>query len=130
MSRFYIGLAALLVSGSLLWLALLLGSVGYEARKAGLHEGRLRRMLEQKPRAESVGIAFENEGTRHLGSAWGALQMRRIARRFAGADAPRIQKAGAAFAQSRVFKADDTVYFIFFDEAGVMGGYAWIRAGF
>ncbi len=128
MSRFFITCAALLVSGGLLCLALALGSVGYETRQAGLHEGRLRALLAKTPHGDSVSVAFENEGTQHLASASGAAEMRRIVRRFAGADAPRIERAGDGKAQARVFRAGDFVYFIFLDAQGVMAGYAWTRA--
>jgi hypothetical protein len=125
--RVLITLAALLVSGGLLWLALAIGAVGYGTRTAGLTEGRLRGLLEKRPRADLVTQAFEDEGTSLLGSARGAEQLRRLAR-LAGRDAPRIQAAGEAFSETRAFRAGELVYFVFFDAEGVMAGYAWAQA--
>jgi hypothetical protein len=125
--RALITLAALVVSGGLLWLALAIGAVGYETRTAGLTEGRLRGLLEKKPRADLVTQAFENEGTSLLGSARGAEELRRLAR-LAGSDATRIQAAGEGFAEVRAFRAGGLLYFVFFDAEGVMAGYAWAKA--
>lgn len=127
MKRLWITLAAAVVSGGLLWLALALGSVGFEARKAGLHEGRLLGLLEKQPRVDVVTQAFADEGTRLLGTARGPDAIRALARRYAGAQAEAVLQRGGSQPHARAFLADDIVYFVFFDEAGVMRAYAWAR---
>jgi hypothetical protein len=125
--RFWITFAAACVSGGLLWLAMALGAVGFEARKAGLHEGRLQGLLEKQPRVEAVTQAFENEGTLLLGTASGRQAIRTLARVHAGASAGAVLQRGGDLPYARAFRAGDVVYFIFFDADGVMRAYAWAR---
>lgn len=127
MKRFWITLAAAIVSGGLLWLALALGAVGFETRKAGLHEGRLRGLLEKQPRWDAVTQAFENEGTRLLGTASGPEAIRVLVRSHAGTSAEAVLQRGLSHPHARAFRADDVVYFVFFDTDGVMRAYAWAR---
>lgn len=127
MRRVLITLGAVLVSGGLLWLALALGSVGFETRKGLLHEGRLARLLEKQPRVEVVTQAFEEEGTRLVASASGPEAIRALVSAHAGPAAKAVLDRAGDLPHARLFRADDVAYFIFFDASGVMRAYAWAR---
>jgi hypothetical protein len=125
--RVLITLAALVASGGLLWLAMALGSVGFETRKGLLHEGRLARLLEKQPHIDLVTQALEEEGTRLVGTASGPEAIRALALAHAGRAAPEVQRRAGDWPNARAFRAGDVVYFIFSDASGVMRAYAWAR---
>jgi hypothetical protein len=121
--RLAIVAGSLLATALLLFLVLRLGAWAFDTKRRNLHEGRLVRLLEQHPVAEQVTEAFRNEGTRLLAVARGPGELRRVATEHAPAGVAAVLREGGRWAEARVFLAGDMVYFIYFDEAGVMRGF-------
>jgi hypothetical protein len=124
--RLTIVAGSLLATAALLYLVLRLGAWGFETKRRNLHEGRLARLLEQRPVAEQVSEAFRNEGTRALGIARSPERLRRVAAQHAGGAAEAVVREGSRWAETRVFLAGDMVYFIHFDRDGVMRAYQYV----
>jgi hypothetical protein len=113
-------------TGLLASLALFLGAWGFDFRRYAQHNGRLQRLLELKPRMDQVVEALEAEGSPLLASPRdeGALRAEAAAR--GGAKASEVLEKGRRFRHTRVFRAADMVYFIYFDDAGVMGDFTCV----
>lgn len=104
----------------LLALAFSLGSWGFRHRRLSLHVGRLQRLLEQRPAADRVEAGLEAEGTRLVGQAARLSELRTLAERWAPRQAGAILEKGAHAAETRMFRAGEILYVIFFDEDGAM----------
>jgi hypothetical protein len=104
--------------------ALWLGSWAFDMRRYSYHVGRLERLQEKKPEMALVERAFaEEEGTQPLAKADTESELREVAARHAGASAALVVEKGRHWSRTRVFAAPDMLYFIFFDEQGVMCGF-------
>jgi len=122
--RLAIAIGSVLATAGLAYLALLLGAWGFDTRRYGLHEGRLARLLARRPLLEQVVQAFADEGAELIGSPRGETELRRLAAERGGPRGDDVVRKGALWPATRVFVAGDMVYFVFFDEAGVMRDFA------
>jgi hypothetical protein len=118
--RLAIAAGSLALTGLLGYLAFLLGSVGYETRSFGMHDGRLRRLLALKPTLQQVTIGLHAEGTLLVATPSGEDALRRAAQRFAGPRRAEVLEKGRRWPTTRVFQSPDAVYVLYFDESGVM----------
>lgn len=118
--------ASVALTAGVAYLAFLLGAWGFNTRRYGQHEGRLRKLLLATPRLDQVVQAFEEEGSPLVAAASGPRELEKVAVEHAGPAAATVLEKGARWPQVRVFAAGDMVYFIFFDEAGVMRDYAFV----
>ena len=125
-SRAVVLAASVAITTGVAYLAFLLGAWGFNTRRYSQHERRLHKLLVAAPRMDQVVQAFEEEGSRLVASASGAEEVRRVAAERAGEQASAINQKGARWAQTRVFAAGDMLYFVFFDEAGVMRDFALV----
>ena len=123
-SRAAVLAASVAITAGVAYLAFLLGAWGFNMRRYSQHERRLQKVLLATPRIDQVVGGLEDEGSRLIASARGAEELRAVAARHAGAQAGAVVEKGASWAQTRVFAAGDMLYFIFFDEDGVMRGFA------
>jgi hypothetical protein len=112
------GLATALGLAGALWL----GSWAFDMRRYSYHVGRLERLQDKKPSIGLVERAFEDaeEGSPLLAKAEGAEELRAIAARHAGTSAAAVVEKGRPWSRTRVFAAPDMLYFIFFDDQGIM----------
>jgi hypothetical protein len=124
--RAVIFMASVAITAGVAYLAFLLGAWGFNTRRYGQHEGRLRKLLLANPRLEQVVQAFEEEGSPLVASAAGRRELEKVAAELAGPQAPLVLEKGGRWPQSRVFAAGDMVYFIFFDDAGVMRDFVFV----
>lgn len=123
-SRAAVLLAAVAITAGVAYLAFLLGAWGFNTRRYSQHERRMQKVLLATPRMDQVVRGLEDEGSRLIAAASGRDELRALATRYAGAQAAAVVEKGSAWPQTRVFAAGDMFYFVFFDEAGVMRGFA------
>jgi hypothetical protein len=116
-----VALTALIAS-----LAFLLGAWGFNTRRYSQHADRLRRLLEQHPKLPQVVQAFQDEGSPLVAAPRDSAELQRVAEQWAGPRAGEVVEKAARWPQTRVFVAGDMVYFIFFDEQGVMRDYTFV----
>jgi len=117
------GLAALVTTAGILG-ALYLGAWAFDVRRFTTHERRLARLLSHAPTRAQVEQAFEDEGTRLLGSATDEASLHALAQRFGGKQAKALLASGRSHARTQAYAAGDMIYFIHFDGRDVMRGYA------
>jgi hypothetical protein len=120
MKRFWIFTAAFGLTLAALVLPMLLGSAVFDFSRFQDHEGRLRRVMRQQPTVERLGRAFKDEGTVQLAVARTRDELEREAAARGGRKAAEIREKGARQAETRVYQAGDMLYFVFFDDAGIM----------
>lgn len=118
--------ASVAITVGVAYLAFLLGAWGFNTRRYGQHEGRLRKLLLASPRLEQVVQAFEEEGSPLVAAPAGPRELEKVAAELAGPQARLVVEKGARWPQTRVFAAGDMLYFVFFDEAGVMRDFAFV----
>ena len=110
-------------TGLVVGLVFSLGGWAYQHRRLTLHDGRLRRLVEQHPSADraSRGILAEpgnweipvpasDEELRRLASQWSARADEIVAKRRQGKGL-------------RIFGVRDVVYFLYFDDEGKLRDY-------
>jgi hypothetical protein len=107
--------------------ALFLGSWAFDTHRYLEHEGRLRRLQEKQPRLEVVVQALQEEGRPLVGLADDEAELRALAARDGGTKAQEVIDKGRAFGRTRVFRAPDIVYFIYFDREGVMRDFTCVN---
>jgi hypothetical protein len=112
--------ASMAITAGVAYLAFLLGAWGFDTRRYGQHEARLRKLLLANPRLDQVVQAFEAEGSPLVASASGPRELEQVAAERARDQKGEVVEKGARWPQTRVFAAGDMLYFIFFDETGVM----------
>lgn len=124
MGRLLVALAASLITAAGLAGALWLGAWAFDVRRFSTHEQRLTRLLAHEPRRDQLEQAFREEGTLLLGVAVGERALGELAERFAGQRASEVSASGRGFAATQAYRAGDMIYFVHFDEAGVMRAFA------
>jgi hypothetical protein len=125
-NRAAILIASVAITAGVAYLAFLLGAWGFNTRRYSQHEGRLRKLLLANPRLELVVQAFEEEGSPLVAAPASPRELEKVAAEWAGPQAQLVVEKGARWPQTRVFAAGDMVYFIFFDEPGVMRDFVFV----
>jgi hypothetical protein len=118
-SRFWILAGALGVTLGALAIAFWLGSASFDARRYSQHNGRLAKVMREKPSAERLTLGLAAEGTALLVAAATAEDKEQAAAR-GGARVAEIREKAARHAELRLYRAGDMLYFVFFDAEGVM----------
>lgn len=124
--RVVFALTAAAVTMLLAWLALFLGAWAFDYRRYSAHNRRLETLLTLEPRLEQVVEAFRNEGSPLLAAPEDETALRAEAARHGAAREAAVLQTGRRFRHTRVFLAGDMVYFIFFDDAGVMRAFTCV----
>jgi hypothetical protein len=122
--------AVLVVGGSLavtctiVVLVFSLAGWAYRHRGASLHDGRLRRVVEQHPTISQVsqGILAE-PGNRALPTPASEDELRRLLVQYPRGQADQILAKRRKWRDLRLFDARDVVYILYFDEAGALQDY-------
>jgi hypothetical protein len=110
-------------------LALFLGTWGFEYRGLSLHQGRLERLVQRQPKLEQVMAGLEAEGSALLAAPSDQAALAAAAVRWGREHAPALQKKASEHAQTRVFRAGDFIYFLYFDADDVLRDFAVIPLG-
>ena len=112
--------ASVAITAATATLAFLLGAWGFGYRRYSMHETRIRNMLGLKPTLSQVVQGLENEGSRLVAAPANDEELRRVAEQRGRWKLAEILEKGRRWPQTRVFLANDMVYFIYFDDADVM----------
>jgi len=115
---------SLAVTGAIVVLVFSLAGWAYRHRGVSLHDGRLRKVVEQHPTIGQVseGILAE-PGNRALPTPASEEELRRLVARYPRGRADQILGKRRRWRLMRVFDARDVVYFLYFDEAGALQDY-------
>jgi len=119
-SRPLVFLIAALVTSAGVVGALYLGAWAFDVRRFATHERRLARLLAHAPTLPQVDQAFKDEGTQPLGAADDETARRALLQRLAGDKAAAVEARSGGHRRTRAYAAGDMIYFIFFDDRGVM----------
>jgi len=120
LNRFWILAGALAVTIGALALAFWLGSASFDVRRYGQHNGRLAKVMLERPSADRLTRGLAAEGTPLLITAVTAEDKDRAAVARGGARLAEIREKAPRHPELRVYQAGDMLYFIFFDAEGVM----------
>jgi hypothetical protein len=118
--RFWFLAGALVATLSILTLAFWLGSASFDVRRYRLHYQRLAKVMLEKPDSDRLTRGLEAEGTRLAATARSAPEKERLASERGKAMLAEVRDKAARYPELRVYEAGDMLYFIYFDEAGVM----------
>jgi hypothetical protein len=121
MNRFWIRAAALALSLVMLSVALLLGSLAFNHHRHMEHEDLLRQVVARHWTAERLTLWLRDVKDAPLLAVLRSPEdvARESASRGAGR-AAEIREKARRYAQVRVYEAGDMLYFVFFDDEGVM----------
>jgi hypothetical protein len=111
---------AAVATGSILLVALALGNWAYHFRLLTSHEGRVARLVAQKPTVELVTLALQNENSPLVAAPASPAELARAVSDWGGGRGGQIEAKAAGAAQTRVFRAGEVTYFLFFDRSGVL----------
>jgi hypothetical protein len=120
MKRFWILVGALGATLGALTLAMLLGSASFDFRRYSQHEGRLQKVMREHPTAGRLTRGLADEGTPLLAILATRDEIEREASTRGGKKAAEIREKATRHAQTRLYRAGDMLYFVYFDAAGVM----------
>jgi len=118
--------AAVAVTMGLAGLAFYLGDWAHDTRSTLLHEGRLRRLVEAKPKEDQVVAALEQEGMRPVAAARVPVDVATLAARWGGPNHDQIIDTGAKAALTRAFAGDGFNYILYFDDGGTLIGFTFV----
>jgi hypothetical protein len=127
-SRFWILAGAFAATALTLTLAFLLGSWAFDFRRYSQHEERMRRVLEQQPTIEQLTAGLEAEGASVLSSPETPEEIEKAIARFGRDRVPELRRKAARWPRVRVYRAADMLYFVFFDDQGVMRDFVCVGA--
>jgi hypothetical protein len=120
MKRLVIVAGSLAATLVMCYAAFVLGTWGFDTRRFSQHQGRLERLLHKQPTLDLVVQALEDEGTPLVMAADGEESLRIAAETYGGKKKAEVLEKGRRWGRTRVFRAADMTYFIFFDRAAVM----------
>lgn len=121
----FFAVAAVVTAGGLA-VALWLGSWAFDLRRYAQHVGRLERLLAKEPPLDLTVQAFEEEGTPLVARADTRAELLAVAERLAGSHAPEVVEKGTRWPHTRVFRAPDMLYFVYFDGDRIMRGFTCV----
>lgn len=112
-----------IAAGALVALVLTLGSLAYQHRRYTLHDGRLKRLVEQHPTVGDArqGILAE-PGNREVAAPPSAAELQAWAERWP-TRAEEVLRKRERWALLRIFDVGDLVYVLYFDDAGRLRDY-------
>jgi hypothetical protein len=119
MKRFWILAGALGVTVFTLSIAFWLGSASFDARRYSQHNGRLAKVMRERPSADRLTRGLEAEGTPLVVTATSSSDKEQALAR-GGARVGEIREKARRYPELRVYLAGDMFYFVFFDQDGVM----------
>lgn len=120
-----VALALLLTVGAFA-LAFLLGAAYFQARRYEAHETRLRRMLAQRPDLGQVTEGLRDDGSPLVAAPRDVSELRALVARHRGQKLDEIVAKRQSWPVTRVYRASDMLYFIYFDGDGTMRDFVCI----
>lgn len=125
---FFVVAGSVAVTGAIVVLVFSLAGWAYRHREVSLHDGRLRKAVEQHPTIGQVskGILAE-PGNRALPTPASEEELRRLVAQYPRGRADQILAKRRRWRDIRIFDAREVVYFLYFDEAGALQDYELAR---
>jgi hypothetical protein len=115
---------SLAATGTILALVFSLSGWAYQQREGSLHDGRLKRLVEQHPSVAQVSAGILAEpGTRALATPASENELRRLAAPWRRGNVDLIVSKWRARPNVRVFAAGELVYVLYFDDQGRLQDY-------
>jgi hypothetical protein len=108
------------------YVAFVLGAWAFGARRYAVHDTRLRHLVQQQPTMDRVTRGLEDDGSPLVAAPRTPAELARVVEERAGPRAPAILEKARGYPQTRVFRAGDMIYFLFFDEDDVLRDYAYV----
>jgi hypothetical protein len=115
---------SLAVTGAIVVIVFSLAGWAYRHRDVSLHDGRLRKAVEQHPTIGQVseGILAER-GNRALPTPASEEELRRLLASYPRGRTEQIVAKRRQWRDLRLFEARDVVYILYFDDAGALRDY-------
>jgi len=126
LKRGWIFAGALLLTGLACALAFWLGAWSFDFRRYSQHEGRLRRLVLQEPTRDRVERGLADEGSPLIEAPEGPAALEKVARSLGGRKAGEVLTKGRRWPTTRVFRAGDMLYFLYFDRDDVLRDYTCV----
>jgi hypothetical protein len=120
--------SSLAASATLFGIAFWLGAAYFQVRRVSTHATRLEHLLQNAPTLEQVTEGLRLEHSPLLGSPAGDPALREAASRWGREKRGEVVAKGRRWPQTRVFRAGDMIYFLYFDEKGVLRDYLYVSA--
>jgi hypothetical protein len=118
--------SSLAASTVLFGIAFWLGAAYFDMRRVSTHATRLQHLLQAAPTLDQVTEGLRLEGSPLLGSPEGEEALREAAKRWGREEQSEVVAKGRRWPKTRVFRAGDMVYFLYFDDAGVLRDYLYV----
>ncbi len=119
-------LVGLLVTAVTFTIAYLLGTLAFGVRTLSLHEAPLERLRSLQATVDQVSDHLAKEEAPLLAASEGSADLAPLVARFRDQRRAEILKKGRQWPKARVYLAGDVVYFVFFDDKGVMRDFTCI----
>jgi len=124
--RGWIFAGALLLTGLACAFAFWLGAWGFDFRRYSQHEGRLHRLVVQHPTRDRVERGLADEGSPLIEAPEGPVALEKAARSLGGRKAEEVLEKGRRWPTTRVFRAGDMLYFLYFDGDDLLQDYTCV----
>lgn len=128
MKRIWILVGAFVVTAVTFALAFLLGAWGFDYRRFSQHEKRLQRVMQQEPTIDRLTVGLADEGATVLSAPQTAEEVQTAIADHGGERTRELHEKARRWGHLRVFQAADMVYFVFFDDDGVMRDFTCVGA--
>jgi len=116
------------LSALLFAFAFWMGAAYFQVRRVSTHAARLENLLKKSPTVDRVTEGLRMEGSPLIAAPVGPEALREAAARLGREKEAEVLAKGKRWWRTRVFRAGDMVYFLYFDEAGVMRDYSFVSA--
>jgi hypothetical protein len=116
------------VSALLFAVAFGLGAAYFQVRRVSTHATRLENLLKKKPTLEQVTEGLRLEESPLVAAPVGEDGLRAAAARWGRDKRDDVLAKGRRWPTTRVFRAGDMIYFLYFDDAGVLRDYVFVSA--
>jgi hypothetical protein len=128
MKRSAVLVLSALVAAGLFAVAFWMGAAYFDIRRTDTHAGRLERLLKKTPTLAQVTAGLEDEGSPLVASPEGEDALRAAARQYGRQKQAEVLAKGGRYAKTRVFRAGDMIYFLYFDADDVMRDFTFVSA--
>jgi hypothetical protein len=125
-NRFLVVTASLVIAVGIATAALFLGAWAFGYKRYSTHQTRLEHLVALRPTLAQVVQALEAEGSPLVAAPKNDEELRRVAAERGRAKGAEVLEKGRRWGRTRVFVANDMVYFIFFDEGEVMRDFSCV----
>ncbi len=105
--------------------AMLLGAAYFETRRYSTHIARMERVLAQSPNVEQVDAGLAADGSPLVAKPKTETQLQALLdERYFGKRREEVEAKHRRWPSTRVYRAGDMLYFVYFDESGTMRDFA------